>query len=75
MAPGWHLKEVIIKNNDGYAWEFPCNRWFDKHEEDGLIERELLPLNNNNKHKDLKNSKNNYFFYFKIDLFFNSVLL
>ena len=23
---------------------FPCGRWFDKNEDDGLIERDLLPI-------------------------------
>ena len=42
---GWHLKEVIIDAPKlGKIWKFPCDRWFDKGEDDGKIERELEPL-------------------------------
>ncbi len=41
---GWHMKEVVIDAPKlGHKWRFPCNHWFDKREEDGKIERELLP--------------------------------
>ena len=44
MGSGWHLKEVIIDAPKlGRKWKFPCGRWLDKHEDDGKIERELLP--------------------------------
>eukprot|EP00736_Rhodelphis_marinus_P000918 Rmarinus@m.27357 len=44
LGPGWMLDKVIIKNETtGKTWSFPCMRWFDKKEDDGLIERELLP--------------------------------
>ena len=42
---GWMLDRVEIEapslDNKLY---FPCGRWLDKDEEDGLIERELTPL-------------------------------
>lgn len=40
-------KEVTIQKNDAKTWKFPCNRWLDKNEEDGLIERDLLPIDSN----------------------------
>jgi len=41
---GWYLQDVSIKNErTGWEWNFPCGRWLDKKEDDGLIERELLP--------------------------------
>lgn len=45
LGSGWHLKEVIIDAPKlGKKWRFPCNRWLDKSEDDGKIERELEPL-------------------------------
>lgn len=42
---GWHLKEVVIDAPKlGKKWKFPCNRWLDKNEDDGRIERELMPM-------------------------------
>ncbi|RNA20949.1 lipoxygenase homology domain-containing 1 [Brachionus plicatilis] len=43
--PSWHLKEVIVEKNDE-KYVFPCGKWLDKKLEDGLIERELIPLEN-----------------------------
>jgi hypothetical protein len=43
IGSGWHLKEVIIEKQDRSKWLFPCNKWLDKKEGDGLIERELFP--------------------------------
>lgn len=45
IKKGWHLKEVIIDAPKlGKKWRFPCNRWLDKHEDDGATERELMPI-------------------------------
>lgn len=42
---GWHLKEIIVDAPKlGKKWRFPCDRWFDKGEDDGKIERELYPM-------------------------------
>ena len=40
---GWYLGKVVVKNGP-HATVFPCNRWLAKDEDDGKIERELLPL-------------------------------
>ncbi|KAF5837533.1 hypothetical protein DUNSADRAFT_4226 [Dunaliella salina] len=41
-GPGWHLDHVEIWDDaTGQRYFFPCQRWFDKTEEDGLIERVL----------------------------------
>ena len=53
-GPGWHLDNVRIEGPKGEVYTFPCNKWFDKKEEDGQIERELYPDNNG------KKSKNNF---------------
>lgn len=43
--PSWHLKEILIEKNDE-KYVFPCGKWLDKKLGDGLIERELIPLEN-----------------------------
>lgn len=41
---GWHLRKVTVENlATGEILEFECNRWFDKKEDDGAIERDLVP--------------------------------
>ncbi|XP_048360273.1 lipoxygenase homology domain-containing protein 1 [Sphaerodactylus townsendi] len=43
---GWYLGKVIVRQDgqpESEAVEFPCFRWFDKNEDDGLIIRELVP--------------------------------
>ena len=42
---GWMLDNVEIEapSTQGKRIHFPCGRWLDKKEDDGLIERELLP--------------------------------
>lgn len=45
MGSGWHLKQVAIQKENGQSYEFPCDRWLDRNEDDGLIERELFPEN------------------------------
>ena len=45
VAPGWHLKEVIIESIEAdKKWIFPCNQWLDKENGDGKIEIKLTPL-------------------------------
>ena len=45
ISAAWHLKEVLVESQlDGMRWLFKCNRWLDKNQEDGKIERELLPV-------------------------------
>lgn len=49
MGSGWHLKEVTIESQfDGRKWFCECNKWLDKNESDGLIERELLAIEQHN---------------------------
>eukprot|EP00899_Mesostigma_viride_P015258 jgi/Mesvir1/23733/Mv18674-RA.1 len=44
MGPGWFLEYVQVRNaSSGNSWRFPCHRWLDKKEEDGVIERDLVP--------------------------------
>ena len=39
---GWHLDHVEVwDDNTDRRYFFPCQRWFDKREDDGLIERIL----------------------------------
>ena len=58
---GWMLDRVEIEapslDNKLY---FPCGRWLDKDEDDGLIERELTPL------ERMFWDKNNIFIIFKL---------
>jgi hypothetical protein len=40
----WYLDKVEIDCPSlGRRWLFPCGRWLGKGEDDGLLERELLP--------------------------------
>jgi hypothetical protein len=42
---GWHLDHVEVEDAlAGTKWTFPCGRWFDEAQEDGAVERELVPL-------------------------------
>ncbi|XP_073445861.1 lipoxygenase homology domain-containing protein 1 isoform X1 [Dendrobates tinctorius] len=44
---GWYMDKVVVKEEgkpETEAIEFPCNRWFDRNEDDGHIIRELVPL-------------------------------
>ncbi|TRZ03142.1 hypothetical protein DNTS_014536 [Danionella cerebrum] len=44
---GWFLDKVQIREEgqaESQAVEFPCNRWFDRNEDDGQIVRELVPF-------------------------------
>ncbi len=44
LGAGWHLARVIVENlRTGECVTFECNRWFDKGEDDGAIERDLFP--------------------------------
>ncbi|CAG9464667.1 unnamed protein product [Pedinophyceae sp. YPF-701] len=42
LGPGWHLDHVEVVNEaTGLRQYFDCRKWFDKKEDDGLIERKL----------------------------------
>ena len=47
---GWFLDRVVIRRTEGpdssTLHVFPCNRWFDDHEDDFKTERELRILGN-----------------------------
>ena len=43
IGAGWFLDKVIVDDLDqGTVYEFPCERWFDKKEDDGAIWRDLI---------------------------------
>lgn len=40
--PGWYLEDVTVKQEDNQKlWYFPCARWLDQAQEDGLTDRYL----------------------------------
>lgn len=42
LFPGWYLEDIRIKIRDvGLSWYFPCGKWLDEKQEDGLTERVL----------------------------------
>ena len=55
FGPGWHLDYVEVRKfatdpntgkpstTDKLMWHFPCDKWFDKKEDDGKIIRDLVP--------------------------------
>ena len=44
LGPGWFLDKVIVDDiEQNRVYEFPCQRWFSKDEDDGQISRDLLP--------------------------------
>lgn len=41
---GWYLEYVDIDAPSmGQKWHFPCGRWIDKDKDDGQLERDLYP--------------------------------
>ncbi|OCT98890.1 hypothetical protein XELAEV_180111242mg, partial [Xenopus laevis] len=43
---GWYMDKVIVREDgkpETESLEFPCDRWFDRNEDDGHIIRELVP--------------------------------
>jgi lipoxygenase homology domain-containing protein 1 len=48
---------VIIDMPSGETMVFPCNKWFDSNEEDGKIERSLIPLGSDSKSPRNVNSR------------------
>ena len=43
-APGWFLEEVAVDvPAHSQHFVFPCHRWLAKNEDDGKIERDLVP--------------------------------
>ena len=48
LGAGWYLDSVILDvPSQGQQMKFACNRWFAEDEDDGLIERELYPSEEN----------------------------
>eukprot|EP01091_Cochliopodium_minus_P006324 TRINITY_DN1620_c0_g1_i4.p1 TRINITY_DN1620_c0_g1~~TRINITY_DN1620_c0_g1_i4.p1 ORF type:complete len:245 (+),score=98.47 TRINITY_DN1620_c0_g1_i4:542-1276(+) len=45
LGPGWMAESITINDSKNREWFFPISRWFAKNEDDGLIERELIPSN------------------------------
>jgi len=44
IGSGWFLSYIFVSNeNTKKRWMFPCNKWLDKHEDDGKTERTLTP--------------------------------
>eukprot|EP01046_Picozoa_sp_COSAG06_P033716 COSAG06_NODE_3464_length_5301_cov_4.178201_1_plen_1602_part_01 len=44
LFSAWFLDKIVVKkSNDDNVWEFGCNRWLAKDEDDGAIIRELVP--------------------------------
>ena len=42
---GWRLDNVEVESPSlGKRLRFPCDRWLDKKEDDGAIERDLFPI-------------------------------
>ena len=42
-SSSWYCEWVMVEVPAlGTSYNFPCGRWFSKHEEDGALERELL---------------------------------
>ncbi|CAF5164203.1 unnamed protein product, partial [Rotaria magnacalcarata] len=44
LSSGWFLDRILIEDTqDHRTYEFPCNRWLAKDEDDKQIARYLLP--------------------------------
>ena len=44
FGASWFLDQVEVENlENGNSWLFPCERWLATDEDDGSIERILLP--------------------------------
>ncbi len=42
-SPGWFLDKIIVDDTtQNRVYEFLCNRWLAKDEDDGMLSRELL---------------------------------
>ena len=42
MGAGWFLDHIDVRSElTGNGWSFPCNKWLDTDEADGLIQRDL----------------------------------
>jgi hypothetical protein len=49
LGAGWYLDEVTVEvPSRGELMMFPCHRWLAEDEDDGKIERELYPSQQNN---------------------------
>ncbi|XP_028915161.1 lipoxygenase homology domain-containing protein 1 [Ornithorhynchus anatinus] len=54
---GWFLVKVLVREEgqpESDNVEFPCNRWFDKDQDDGQLVRELLPSDSNSRLKNIR---------------------
>ena len=48
LGAGWYLDEVTVEvPSQGEIMVFPCHRWLAEDEDDGKIERELYPSQQN----------------------------
>jgi hypothetical protein len=56
LGAGWYLDEVTVEvPSRGELMVFPCHRWLAEDEDDGKIERELYPSQQNNIEQSKKN--------------------
>ena len=54
LGSAWFLDTVTIEDlNTKRSYEFPCNRWLAKDEDDGQISRFLLPKNSTTPQREL----------------------
>ena len=45
IGSGWYLQEVVVSvASKEEIYCFSCRKWLDTKEDDGLIERELFPV-------------------------------
>ena len=47
LGSGWHLEKIVLETqqrDELKRWICECNRWLARDEDDGKIERELLPI-------------------------------
>ena len=41
--PGWFLEKIDVTSElTGAGWSFPCNRWLDRMQDDGLVCRDIV---------------------------------
>jgi hypothetical protein len=68
---GWHLKSIKISTSRGKTYRFPCDKWLDRNEDDGVIERILHPAEGSENSdfdsralsQTRKSKKNTYFIF------------
>ncbi|CAD5121003.1 DgyrCDS9547 [Dimorphilus gyrociliatus] len=43
LGPGWYLEKIIVDDiKHDRVYDFPCNKWLARDEDDGLISRDLI---------------------------------